>query len=110
LATVIVTELDDFKRVNNTMGHTAGDELLVAVGQRLRQAVAGLGDETARPMVARLGGDEFAVWGEGGHPERTRNHGAGPPAPVVPGGGGEGLLLGAGPPARTTSTPSCRRS
>jgi diguanylate cyclase (GGDEF)-like protein/PAS domain S-box-containing protein len=64
IATVIVTELDDFKMVNNTMGHTAGDELLVAVGQRLRQAVAGLGDETARPMVARLGGDEFAIWVE----------------------------------------------
>jgi diguanylate cyclase (GGDEF)-like protein len=64
IATVIVAELDDFKMVNNTMGHTAGDELLVAVGQRLRQAVAALGDGTARPMVARLGGDEFAIWVE----------------------------------------------
>jgi diguanylate cyclase (GGDEF)-like protein len=47
------------------MGHTAGDELLVAVGQRLRQALDGLGGPTAPPLVARLGGDEFAVWVEG---------------------------------------------
>jgi PAS domain S-box-containing protein len=79
LAAVIVTELDDFKRVNNTMGHSAGDELLMMVGRRLRDAVrpaqnlcdhdrANGGRISAGEMpgwgVARLGSDEFAVYVE----------------------------------------------
>jgi diguanylate cyclase (GGDEF)-like protein/PAS domain S-box-containing protein len=64
---VVVIELDDFKMVNNTMGHGAGDELLVAVGQRLaatmRSHEAPRTDNAGwlNRSVARLGGDEFAV-------------------------------------------------
>jgi diguanylate cyclase (GGDEF)-like protein len=53
--TALLIDLDDFKTVNDTLGHEVGDGLLIEVGQRLRAAV--------RPedLVARLGGDEFAI-------------------------------------------------
>jgi diguanylate cyclase (GGDEF)-like protein len=52
---VLIADLDDFRVVNDTCGHAFGDELLVAVGQRLAGVL--------RPQdtVARLGGDAFAV-------------------------------------------------
>ena len=54
-ASLLVLDLDGFKAVNDAYGHGVGDELLVAIGQRIRANVS------ADDVIARLGGDEFAV-------------------------------------------------
>jgi diguanylate cyclase (GGDEF)-like protein len=58
--TVMMIDLDRFKAVNDTLGHPAGDQLLVEVGTRLQSTIR----ET--DVLARLGGDEFAIIQEGG--------------------------------------------
>lgn len=52
---ILLMDLDAFKSINDSMGHTAGDQVLITVGERIRGAVR------ASDVVARLGGDEFAI-------------------------------------------------
>ncbi|MEZ5523977.1 MAG: EAL domain-containing protein [Pseudomonadales bacterium] len=52
---LICLDLDDFKRVNDSMGHEVGDNLLIEVAQRIRASVR------QSDLVGRMGGDEFAV-------------------------------------------------
>ena len=57
---LIFIDLDNFKKINDSLGHEAGDQLLVVAARRLVRATR---DED---MVARLGGDEFALMVSGG--------------------------------------------
>jgi diguanylate cyclase (GGDEF)-like protein len=52
---LLMLDLDRFKHVNDTLGHDAGDKLICAVGQRLKELIG------PADMLARLGGDEFAI-------------------------------------------------
>jgi diguanylate cyclase (GGDEF)-like protein len=55
IISVLLIDLDKFKRVNDTLGHIAGDKLLKEVGHRLKQSLR------SYDVAARFGGDEFAI-------------------------------------------------
>ncbi len=52
---LLFVDLDDFKKINDTFGHSVGDEFLVEVAGRMRKILRGV------DVITRLGGDEFAV-------------------------------------------------
>jgi diguanylate cyclase (GGDEF)-like protein len=56
---LLFADIDDFKRVNDTLGHEAGDEVLVQFANRIRDAVERMGGDDS--LLARFGGDEFVI-------------------------------------------------
>jgi diguanylate cyclase (GGDEF)-like protein len=60
---ILYIDIDEFKRINDSLGHTIGDEFLKAVATRLSQSIG------PDDFVARLGGDEFAVVQRDAHSE-----------------------------------------
>ena len=56
---LLFADIDDFKRVNDTLGHEAGDEALLQFANRIREAVDRYGGDDA--LLARFGGDEFVI-------------------------------------------------
>ena len=62
--TVLFLDLDDFKQVNDSLGHRLGDKLLIEVARRLKAIVG------PRGLVARWGGDEFTILRRGAYSEQ----------------------------------------
>jgi diguanylate cyclase (GGDEF)-like protein len=60
MAMLMIVDIDDFKHVNDTMGHLIGDRVLIETSERLSRI---LGKDS---LVARLGGDEYVVYRSGG--------------------------------------------
>lgn len=60
---LLFADIDDFKRVNDTLGHDAGDEALVQFSNRIREAIERRGEDA---VLARFGGDEFVILLESG--------------------------------------------
>jgi diguanylate cyclase (GGDEF)-like protein/PAS domain S-box-containing protein len=63
LFAILFVDLDQFKLVNDSLGHAAGDELLITVAGRLRSSIrtGSRPDGSGHSVVARIGGDEFAI-------------------------------------------------
>ena len=63
LFAVLFVDIDQFKQVNDSLGHAAGDELLIDVAGRLRASIrtSSRPGGQGRSVVARVGGDEFAI-------------------------------------------------
>jgi diguanylate cyclase (GGDEF)-like protein len=57
---LLFVDLDDFKRINDTLGHDAGDEVLIEFAGRLKRALTSP-EAPSQPVFARLGGDEFVA-------------------------------------------------
>jgi diguanylate cyclase (GGDEF)-like protein len=68
----IYLDLDGFKRINDTFGHTVGDEVLRIVAQKLTQAVSAFQNAEVQIVLSRFGGDEFVVLAR-----HSRAHGVG---------------------------------
>jgi len=58
---VVYLDLNNFKRVNDTFGHSVGDEVLLTVASRLRDTLGGFSARHPDVMAARFGGDEFVI-------------------------------------------------
>ena len=58
---VLFFDIDDFKVVNDSLGHAIGDKLLIAVAERLKHNVRKIDIVTRNSVIARFGGDEFAI-------------------------------------------------
>jgi diguanylate cyclase (GGDEF)-like protein len=58
---VVYLDLNNFKRVNDTFGHSVGDEVLLTVASRLMNTLAAFATQHPDLLVARFGGDEFVV-------------------------------------------------
>ena len=56
---LLFADIDDFKRINDTLGHDAGDQVLLQFASRIRETVLRIGGPDA--LLARFGGDEFVV-------------------------------------------------
>lgn len=67
LIALLFIDLDGFKRVNDTMGHDAGDEVLIEAARRIQDTIRAI------DSAARLGGDEFIVFGEFLRPGDAKN-------------------------------------
>jgi diguanylate cyclase (GGDEF)-like protein len=57
---LLFVDMDDFKRINDTLGHDAGDEVLIEFASRLKRTLI-TPESPVQPMIARLGGDEFVA-------------------------------------------------
>jgi len=82
---LFVVDMDRFKEINDTLGHAAGDKVLVAVAQRLRESVR------ASDSVLRIGGDEFIVVVPDVQEERDLRRLAAKIVAAISRGGPEGL-------------------